>query len=144
MQLFRLPELREEGPLGRLNVLLVTRDTALGNTPRRLAAAGAELRMVDELYDALAMLSDDPRDSDLLVVDCEGFGGLERVRAMIGMLPPQQVPLRIVLTAKECADQRFDWGQGRPVVLRAPVTGLALRLALDSLFRLRFLPSSEG
>lgn len=146
MQIFRLPESRPDSPIGRLNVLVVTRDTALGATPRRLAALGAELRIVEELYDALAILSDDPRDSDLLVVDCDGYGGVDRVQAMVGMLPAQQVTAapRVILTGSDCAEQQFDGGQGQPILLRAPLTGLSLRLALDSLFRLRFLPCSDA
>lgn len=144
MQIFRLPDSRSDRPIGRLDALVVTRDTALGPTPRRLAAMGADLQIIDELYDALAILSDDPRDSDLLVVDCDGFGGMEKVRARVGILTSQTTIIRIILTGRDCAVQRFDGGPGQPILLRAPLTAVSLRVALDTLFRLRFLPYSDG
>ncbi|MEF3048627.1 hypothetical protein [Pseudotabrizicola sp. L79] len=142
MELLRLsgPGQPESRPC--FSALLATRDGPLGQTARRLVHQGADLDVIDELYACLTMIGDDPRACDLVVVDCDGFDGLAAVRRAFGRLGPDERRAPVILLSMHCAEQVFPQQRMDPVLLRAPLSRVALRLALE--IRLPALFSAKG
>lgn len=140
MQIFRLKQEidQSEKPF---SAMVVSREGPLGGTTRRLVAMGGVPEVVDELYDGLGAFADDHRAADLLVVDCDGFGGLDAVRRAVGRLCPNDLRAPVVLISADCREQIFPMRRAEPIVLRAPLSKIALRLALETVFQGRFLTS---
>lgn len=127
------------GPVApAFTALLVTRDGALGPTARRLRARQAMIEVIDEIYGALSMLIDDPRLADLVVVDCDGFGGAGPVRQALAQAGQDERRAPVILLSQDCGEQTFPSRRGDPVLLRAPLSPVALHLALETLLRGRF------
>lgn len=118
-------------PGRRFRALLATAEGPGAAAWHRLVALGAEVEAHAQLYDALAVLADDPRAAQVLVVDCDGFGGVGPVAQVIGRVQGADAGVPVVLITRRCPEQEFPpWRRG-PVVLRAPVSAVALRLALE-------------
>jgi hypothetical protein len=98
---------------------------------QRLLALGAEVEVHEQLYDAVAALADDPRAAHVLVVDCDGFGGVAGALRIIRQAQGAEPVVPVFLITKDCAEQAIQPRRQGPIVLRAPVTPVALCLALD-------------
>lgn len=118
-------------PGRRLRALLASAEGPGAAARHRLVALGAEVEAHAQLYDALAVLADDPRAAQVLVVDCDGFGGVGPVALAIGRVQGLDAGVPVVLITRRCPEQEFPSRRRGPVVLRAPVSALALRLALE-------------
>ncbi len=141
MQVFRSLETEDVALVGwGVSVLLATASGIEGLTARRLAGLGGQVDVVDQLYDALSQVLDDPRTAQLLVIDCDAFGGLAAGRRAFAILENQAERLPIILISAECQEQTYPHGREAPIVLRSPVSSVALRIAFETAFRRRFLP----
>lgn len=121
-----------------VSVLLASAAGEAGATARRLAGFGVSLAIQAELFDALALLLDDPREADVLVVDCDHYGGLDAGRRAFGILSEAGLRLPIMLISATCAEQTFPIGRDAPFLLRAPVSAVALKIGFESAFPGRF------
>lgn len=123
-----------------VRVLLLAAADAAGRDAltARLRATGAVVEPACEIYSALSDLLEDPGDYGLFVMDCDGFGGLEAGRRAAALLGQLQHRVPVILVTRDCAEQRFpdDWRE--PVVLRAPVSAISLRVGMEQLLHLRF------
>ncbi len=138
MQIFRLKQ--DQGHTEKpFSAMVVTRDGPLGGTSRRLSSMGGVLEVVAELYDGLAAFADDHRAADVLVIDCDGYDGLEAVRRAVGRLCPNDLRAPVVLISTDCREQTFPLRRSDPILLRAPLSNVAIRLALETVFKGRFL-----
>lgn len=138
MQIFRLKQ--DQGLTEKpFSAMVVTRDGPLGGTSRRLSSMGGMLEVVAELYDGLAAFADDHRAADVLVIDCDGYDGLASVRRAVGRLCPNDLRAPVVLISADCREQTFPQRRSDPILLRAPLSNVAIRLALETVFQGRFL-----
>lgn len=142
MQLFRITDtgLPEVGSL--FSAVLLTAEGKLGLTARRLAALRGQIEFREELYDCLSELNDDPRLADVVVIDCDGFGGLDAVLRPIRLLCPDDLRAPIILISADCRVQTFPQRRSEPVFLRGPVSSIALRLAMETILQDR-LPTMQ-
>ena len=128
--------------LGRaVRVLLLTSEGEAGMMGRRLAGLGARVEVVDELFSAMSDLIDDPAGYAMFVVDCDSasVGGLEAAQRAIKMLGDVAQRVSVILVSSECHDQRFPQDRTAPVVLRAPMSAVSLKVGFEHALRERFL-----
>ena len=136
MQLFKKIELEDSLPVGwGIQAMVASHDGAQGSTAQRIGNLGGRVTHHLELYDALSALMDDPRAAHVLVVDCDGYGGLAIGRRAFAMLSEEVERFPVILISSECREQTFPIAREAPIVLRAPVSAVALRVAFDKSFR---------
>ncbi|MFN3846611.1 MAG: hypothetical protein ACK4RZ_12460 [Paracoccaceae bacterium] len=116
------------------SVLLASASGDAGETAKTLAAVAGRMMVQRVLYDALSLFLDDPREADMLVIDCDPFGGIAVGRRAFAILSNTNTRLPVVLISAECQEQTFPLGRDAPFCLRAPVSEVALRIALTSAF----------
>jgi hypothetical protein len=142
MQVVRSFEQSVHAMVGRaVRVLLVSSEGDSGVTGRRLAALGAKVDAVEEIYTALSELIDDPMGYALLVVDCDrcNLCGLQAGLHAVRTLGEIAQRVSVVLISSECQEQRFPADKAAPVVLRAPVSAVSLKVGYEHALRDRFL-----
>ena len=134
MQLFRTLEYDTAARVGwGVRVLLASPTGTEGHLARRLSGLGGLVEVEAHLYDALSVVMDDSRAAQMLVVDCDAYGGLGAARRACALLGPD-LGLSVVLITAECAEQLIPQYREAPIVLRAPVSAVALRVAFDAAF----------
>ncbi|MFT4151131.1 MAG: hypothetical protein QM656_13115 [Paracoccaceae bacterium] len=146
MQFFRTPEGEQATLVGwGLRVMLLTADRAgaEGATARRLSGAGGRVEAEGEMFAALSAVIDDPAGYGLVVIECDGFGGLEAGHRAHKLLRQAGLQIAVVLIGTDCVEQRFPEDSTLPTELRAPLTGVALRVALEHVTRYRRLRVAE-
>ena len=142
MQVIRSLEQENAAMVGRADrVLLLTSEGEAGMMGRRLAGLGARVEVVDELFSAMSDLIDDPAGYAMFVVDCDSasVGGLEAAQRAIKMLGDVAQRVSVILVSSECHDQRFPQDRTAPVVLRAPMSAVSLKVGFEHALRERFL-----
>lgn len=124
-----------------VRVLVLTAEGETGTMGRRLAGLGARVDVVDELFSALSDLIDDPAGYGLFVVDCDSanVGGLEAAQRAIKMLGDVAQRVPVILVSSKCRDQRFPQDRAAPVVLRAPLSAVSLKVGFEHALRERRL-----
>lgn len=112
-------------------LFLAAEGPAADRVTTRLEQLGARVTRATEVYSALAELLEDPCEHDLLVMDCDSFGGIDGGRRVVALLSQPRHHIPVILVSKDCLQQTFpsDWRE--PVILRAPVSAVSLRVALD-------------
>ena len=142
MHVIRSLEQDTAAMVGRaVRVLLLTAEGETGMMGRRLASLGGRVDVVDELFAALSDLIDDPAGYALFVVDCDcaQVGGLEAAQRAMKMLGDVAQRVSVILVSNECRDQRFPQERTAPVVLRAPLSAVSLKVGFEHALRERFL-----
>lgn len=141
MQVFR-PSMEDDAALvgWGASVLFATSEAEAGPTVRRLAGMGAHVTVQRELYDVLSQLLDDPKDADMLVIDCDCFGGIAVGRRAFAILAEGGLRLPVILLSSACTEQRLGTGRDSAMLLRAPASAVALRIAFESAFQGRLRP----
>lgn len=138
MQIIRALHENAATPIGfACKVLLVSAEADGGQLACRLAALGAQVDVIDEMFTALSDVIDDPIGYALLVMDCDttNAGGLEgglRATKMMGDLVAR-VP--VILVSNECQQQRFPEDRNAPTQLRAPVSAVSLKVGFEHALR---------
>jgi hypothetical protein len=142
MQVVRSLEQDHAAMVGRaVRALLVTSDRETGMLGRRLASLGARVDVVHELFEAVSDLIDDPTGYSLFVVDCDSstVGGLETAQRAMKALGETAHRVSVILVSSECRDQRFPQERSAPVVLRAPLSAVSLKVGFEHALRERLL-----
>lgn len=142
MHVIRSLEQENAAMVGRaVCVLLLTAEGETGMMGRRLAGLGTRIDVVDELFSALSDLIDDPAGYGLFVVDCDSanVGGLEAAQRAMKMLGEVAQRVPVILVSSECRDQRFPQDRAMPVVLRAPMSAVSLKVGFEHALRERLL-----
>lgn len=142
MQIIRSPEQDHAAVVGRaVRVLLLTSEGQTGMMGRRLAGLGTRVDVVDEMFAALSDLIDDPTGTALFVVDCDSasVGGLEAAQRAMRMLGDVAQRVSVILVSSECREQRFPQDRCAPILLRAPLSAVALKVGFEHALRERFL-----
>ncbi|MDB5663898.1 MAG: hypothetical protein JWS11_441 [Cypionkella sp.] len=118
---------------------MLVSDAAEGDVlPNRLAGMGGKVEIADDLFAGLGAVIDDPAGYGLCVIDCDVFGGLEAGRKAHALLVDVARRVPVILLSKDCSTQEFPEQRGKAVVLRAPASGIALRVGFEHALRDRF------
>ncbi len=142
MQIIRSIEQNDATAVGKaVRVLLLTSEREPGMMERRLTSLGAQVDVVTELFSALSDLIDDPTGYSLFVVDCDSanVGGLHGAQHALRMAAEVAERVSIILVASECHEPRFPQDRTAPVVLRAPLSPIALKVGFEHALHKRFL-----
>lgn len=107
---------------------------------KRLAGLGIQVDCVGDIYTALSIVTDDPSHADMLVVDCDGIGGLEDLRRTVKLMGEVMLRVPVILISTECGVQTFALERHEPTVLRAPLSAVSLRVAFEHVLRGRLVP----
>jgi len=135
MQMFKALKLDDAAQVGwGVRVLLASPSGPAGHIAMRLAGLGGHVEVEAHLFDALSHLIDDPRGAQLLVIDCDAYGGVEAGRRAFAILTAQAKGIPVVLITADCREQTFAQTRNVPMLLRAPVSAVALRMAFEVAF----------
>lgn len=140
MQLIRSFEQENAALVGwGIRVMLVTRDGPEGLAARRLAGIGGQVECLPELYTALSAVMDDPSGYGLFVIDCDAFGGIAEGRRACAMMGDVAGRVPVILISRDCQTQIFPAERSAPIVLRAPLSAVSLRVGFEHAVRDRLL-----
>ncbi len=122
-----------------VRVLLLSAAESVGGrtTANRIAGFGGLVETQTEMFAALEALIDDPQGYGLFIIDCDGMGGIEAGRKAFSMLGEQTCRLPVILISRECTEQMFPDDRTAPILLRAPVSALSMRIGFDHALRER-------
>ena len=140
MQVVRSFSQQEAAPVGWfVRALLVSAafDTVIG---RRLAELGTQVECVGDIYTALSAVIEDPSHADMLVVDCDGIGGLTEARRIVKLMGEVMLRVPVILISADCLLQTFALERHEPTVLRSPLSATSLRVAFEHVLRGRLVP----
>ena len=136
VQVIRSLEQHSASPVGLgIRVMLVTQNQDNSPLPHRLAGLGGKVEMADDLFVGLEALIEDPAGYGLCVIDCDAFGGLAAGRRAHALLVDVARRVPVILVSKECTAQEFPENRGDAVVLRAPTSGISLRVGFEHALR---------
>ncbi len=136
VQVIRSLEQHSAAPVGLgVRVMLVVQMQDGNPLPHRLAGLGGKVEMADDLFVGLEAVIDDPAGYGLCVIDCDAFGGLAAGRRAHALLADVARRVPVILVSKDCTAQEFPEERGEAVVLRAPTSGIALRVGFEHALR---------
>ncbi|MDO8982212.1 hypothetical protein [Cypionkella sp.] len=136
MQVIRSLEQHSASPVGLgIRVILVSQSLNSSPLPHRLAGLGGKVEIADDLFVGLEAVIEDPAGYGLCVIDCDAFGGLAAGRRAHELLTDVARRVPVILLSKDCAAQEFPEERGEAVVLRAPTSGISLRVGFEHALR---------
>ena len=140
MQVIRSLEQDRFAMVGRaVRALLVTAGGEAGAMGRQLASLGARVDVMQDVFEAISDVIDDPSFYALIIVDCDGVGGLEASQRAMRMLGEAAHRVSVILVSSECCEQRFPQERSAPVVLRVPLSAVSLKVGFEHALRERLL-----
>lgn len=122
-----------------VRIMLISAEGGNGATARKLAGLGNQLDCCDELYAGLEAVIEDPMFYGLIVVDCDGVGGLAAGLRAHAMLEVTQRCIPVILVSANSQEQSFPDNRYAPTVLRAPLSSISLRVGFEHALRERLL-----
>ncbi len=137
MRALRIVETESSGLVGLgVRVLLLSgSDTEAARLTRLIAGLGGRVDCETEVYSALSALIDDPAGWDVFVIACDGLGGIENGHRAHRMLGAVSERVSTILISDACETQTFPEDRMAPILLRARLTAVALRLGLEHAVR---------
>ena len=142
MQFFRQNESDVSAIVGwgvRVMLLTTAEVVTQSKAAIRIAGLGGQIEIENEAFSAIDTLSLDDTGYGLLVIECDSFGGLEAGRNLVSMLHKADVSLPVILMSSECNEQVFPTEGNTPVVLRAPISAVSLRVGFEHAMRDRLV-----
>lgn len=142
MQFFRQDEAEVSAIVGwGVRVLLLTpdEDVTQSKAATRIAGLGGTVEIENEAFTALDTLILDDTGYGLLVIECDAFGGLAAGRNLVSMLHKGGVFIPVILLSSDCAEQEFPYDTNAPIVLRAPISSISLRVGFEHAMRDRLV-----
>lgn len=131
MQMLRPLDKHSATPAGwGVHLMLISRAGAGPDIAQRLGRLGAVVAPQSCLETGLVHLVQNPRAAQILVVDCDAYGG---AGAVWRAFKRHKLCLPLILITADCAEQRITQALAAPVMLRAPVSMLALGVAFDAI-----------
>lgn len=101
----------------------------------RIAGLGGAIEIESEAFAAIDALIQHPTGYALFVIECDAFGGLEAGRMLVSLLHKGGVSMPVMLVSSDCQEQEFPNDYNGPVVLRAPVSAVGLRVGFEHALR---------
>lgn len=123
----------------KVMLLAAEESTGAAGITERLAGFGGQVERETELFTALEALIDDPAGYGLFVMECEGLGGLELGLKAFSMLGELKSRMPVILVSRECTAQVFPEDRNAPILLRSPLSAVALRVGFEYALRERTL-----
>lgn len=120
--------------------MLVTQSREGNVLPHRLAGLGGKIELADDLFVGLEAVIEDPAGYGLCVIDCDAIGGLDAGRRAHALLADVSRRVPVILLSQECTAQEFPEARGAAIVLRAPASGISLRVGFEHALRDRLAP----
>jgi hypothetical protein len=142
MQFFRQDEAEVSAIVGwGVRVLLLSPSDRVSDSKVavRVAGLGGAVEIVNEPFAALDTLILKSTGYGLFVIECDAFGGLDAGRKLVSLLHKGGVSMPILLVSSECQTQEFPEDSHTPVVLRAPVSAVSLRVGFEHAMRDRLV-----
>ncbi len=121
-----------------IRVLFLT-DGSDDAAEQRLTALGGLVDTETEMYSALAAMIDDPLGYGLFVMDTDAFGGLNAGLRAYTMLRAADVRVPVILVGRDCGSQVFPEERSAPIMLRAPLSMVSLRVGFEHALHDRFI-----
>ena len=148
MQHFRMPDFSAGAepvvPQWQMPVLLVGSSGREGYTARALDRFGLQPELIDTIPEAISLLQEAPSPSALLIMRCRGSMALQAGRRLWADLRRLGRARPVVLISEACQGQSFPCRSEGPIILRAPVSALALRLAFEACFPAYRMMAEQG
>jgi hypothetical protein len=115
-----------------IRMMIVSADRLDNPLLKRLAGFGGSLELSEELFIGISAIIDDPAGYGLCVIDCDAIGGLAAGRRAHALLA---AAVQVILISSECESQEFPEERGQAVLLRAPASGVAMRVGFEHALR---------
>ncbi|WP_225028882.1 hypothetical protein [Xinfangfangia pollutisoli] len=126
-------------PVGWRIRVLVLAETEADPLVDRVATLGGPVEVEVELYAALSAMIDDPSGYGLFVMDCDRFGGLEAGERARRALVAAGLQIPVLLISRDVPRHDFPEERALPVMLRAPVSAVGLRVGFEHALRDRLV-----
>lgn len=142
MQFFRQSDADVSAIVGwgvRVMVLTPAECSEHSKIAARIAGLGGIIEVENDPFNALETLIADSTGFGLFVIECDSFGGLAAGRNLVSLLHKGEVSIPVILASSDCAEQEFPPENLAPVVLRAPVSAVALRVGFEHAMRDRLV-----
>ncbi|MFT7059860.1 MAG: hypothetical protein ACJASV_002373 [Pseudorhodobacter sp.] len=142
MQVFRQIDPEAAALVGwGVRVMLLTPDRidAKSKTAVRLAGLGGIVEAEHDVFAAIETMINNATGFGLFVVECDAFGGLEAGHQIISMMHKGGVILPSILVSQDCNEQLFPDEPHEPIVLRAPLSAVGLRVGFEHALRDRLI-----
>ncbi len=120
-----------------IRVLLVTSESPDNPLRQRLAGLGSLVELTADLFLGLEAVIEDPAGYGLLVIDCDAIGGLDAGRRAFAMMGEVAGRMPVMLISQECQHQVFPEDRYAPVLLRAPLSAVSMRVGFEHALRER-------
>jgi hypothetical protein len=139
MQVFRSIDYTAATLVGRgLKVMLATSQPENG-TADKLSRLGGSVEVMEESYAALAAVLDDPQGYGLFVMDADTLGGIVEAQRIVTLLHASQPRMPVIMISASCGQQVFPEEVSDPIMLRAPVSSVSLRVGFEHALRDRMV-----
>jgi hypothetical protein len=139
MQVFRPIDYTAATLVGRgLKVMLASSQPENG-TADKLSRLGGSVEVMEESYAALAAMLDDPQGYGLFVMDADTLGGIVEAMRIVTLLHASQPRMPVILISASCGPQLFPEEVSDPIMLRAPVSNVSLRVGFEHALRDRMV-----
>lgn len=145
MQLFRPIDTESAALVGwgvRVLLLSQTGGEGAGRVADRIAGFGGLVEPETDLFQAIETVAGDATGFGLFIMECDGYGGLEAGLRAASLLGRAQETTQIILISRDVQRQEFPSLQGQPILLRAPLSAVSLRVGFEHALRDRtvYLP----
>lgn len=140
MQQFRTLDQEDAALVGwGVRVLLLAPNGGEGGAriAERLQGFGGLIETEYDKFAALEALQSDSTGFGLFVMECDPYGGLEAGRRVISMIGRAAERTRVILISREVAVQTFPEEPSQPILLRSPLSAVALRVGFEHALRER-------
>lgn len=138
MQLFRQIDTQSAALVGwGVRVMLVSPEA--DQTAARIAGFGGLVETEADLFAAVEAMHSDTTGYGVFLMDCDAYGGLEAGRRAVALLGRAAEQAKVILLSREVQQQVFPEDGGRPILLRAPVSAVSLRVGFEHALRDRLV-----
>lgn len=122
-----------------IRVMVLSPDGGESRAVERIAGLGGRVEAESDFYTAIETLNDDGIGFGLFVMECDGFGGLEAGYRAVAMMGRAVERMPVILVSSEVGVQTFPEQTQLPVLLRAPLSAVALRVGFEHALRERLI-----
>jgi hypothetical protein len=142
MQLFRQIDPGTAALVGwgvRVMLLSPNGGEGSGRVAERIAGFGGLIETEADMFSCVDAIAEDATGFGLLVIECDAFGGLEAGRRVLSMLGSAGERLPVMLISREVREQVFPQDGNAPILLRAPLSAVSLRVGFEHALRDRLV-----
>ncbi|THD84862.1 hypothetical protein E7811_03815 [Aliigemmobacter aestuarii] len=117
--------------LGIRAILAGTAGKGVDQVAERLTLAGVIVDPVGDVFTAMSALIDDPADYALLVVRVASGEQVEDLERNLRRLGDLRRRIPVIIISEDCREQAFPNDRAEAIRLRAPLSAVSLRVALE-------------